>query len=70
MDQFNRCIGKYKEDAYVLQREHGEKSANLRQLKTEIAKFKKAKNDKWLRFGDWIPRAKADIQVDDLLVKQ
>ena len=63
LDQFNRCIGKYKEDLYVRQREHTEKGANLRNLKGEIAKFKKSKNDKWLRFGDWVPRAKADIQV-------
>ena len=63
LDQFNRCIGKYKEDLYVRQREHGEKNGNIRNLKSEIAKFKKSKNDKWVRFGDWVPRAKADIQV-------
>ena len=68
LDQFNRCIGKYKEDLYVRQREHGEKSANIRNLKVEIAKLKKAKNDKWLRFGDWIPRAKAEIQVGVLML--
>jgi len=63
LDQFNRCINKYKEDLFVRQREHGEKSNNIRSLRAEITKFKKSKNDKWVRFGDWVPKVKQDIQT-------
>jgi len=63
LDQFNRAITKLKEDGFNWQREHTERSTQIRNIQMEIRKMEASKSDQWARFGEWVVKAKREIQT-------